>query len=256
MPAQNGQKVFGAGRFYGTALPLTTASISTPVPFLVAQDIAVDFKRDIKKLFGQNQLPVDVSAGMLTVTGKVTNGVFSARAFNDMLIGGTLSTGQLPNVANETLTCTTGSTATVAAANGAAFVTDLGIFGATDGVPLVKVSTATAVLADQYSVSTLGVYQFSSLAARTSLKASYIYSTSGGQTVTMTNQAMGRTGGFSAVVAMLWGTEKATITLNNCISSDYGFATKLDDYNKPTFGFEAACDTSDVLGTYSFAELS
>ena len=31
---------------------------------------------------------------------------------------------------------------------------------------------------------------------------------------------------------------------------------KLDDYNKPTFGFEAACDTSDVLGTYSFAELS
>lgn len=254
MAAQNGQKVFGAGRFYGTAI--STSVVATPAPFGVAQDIAIDFKRDIKKLFGQNQLPVDVSAGMLTVTGKVTNGVLSARAFNDLLIGGTLSTGQIPNIANETITITTGSTAGTAA-NGAGFVTDLGIFGATDGVPLVKATTAAVLTADQYAVtSTSGVYTFSSLAARTSLKASYLYSTSGGQQVSMINQPMGKTGGFSAVVAMLWGVEKATISLNNCISSDYGFATKLDDYTKPTFGFEAATDTSDVLGIYSFAELS
>lgn len=252
MAAQNGQKVFGAGRFYG----IPTVSNATPSPFLVTQDVTIDFKRDIKKLFGQNQLPVDVASGMLSVTGKVTMGAIAARLFNDLMIGGTLSTGQLPNIANETLTCTTGSTATVSAANGAGFNLDLGIYGTTDGVPLVKVSTASVPTADQYSVSTLGVYQFSSLAARTSLKASYLYSTSGGQTVAMTNQPMGKTGNFKSVVTMLWGTDKATMSLNNCMSSDYGLATKLDDYNKPTFGFEAACDTDDILGYFSFAELS
>lgn len=252
MPAQNGQKVFGSGRFYG----IPNVSNPTPSPFLVAQDITIDFKRDVKKLFGQNQLPVDTAAGMLSVTGKVTMATLAGRLFNDLLIGGTLSTGQLPNIANETLAISSGSTATVAAVNGAGFNLDLGIYGTTDGVPLVRVSTASAVLADQYSVSTLGVYQFSSLAARTSLKASYLYSTSGGQTVAMTNQPMGKTGNFQAVVTLLWGTEKSTMSLNNCMATDYGIATKLDDYNKPPFGFEAACDVNDVLGYFSFAELS
>lgn len=253
MAAQNGQKVFGAGRFYGTAI--STAAVKTPTPLGVAQDIAIDFKRDIKKLFGQNQFPVDVSAGMASVVGKVTNGVLNARAFNDLLIGGSLSTGQIPNQVNEAMVITTGST-TYTSTNGAGFVTDLGIYGATDGVPLVKASTAAVLTAGQYAVSTLGVYTFSSLDARTSLYASYLYSTVGGQTSSMINQPMGRTGGFTSVVALLWGTEKATISFNNCISSDFGFATKLDDYTKPTFGFEAACDANDILGTFSFAELS
>lgn len=253
MTAQRGQRVFGAGRFYGI---LTTPENSTPNPFLVTQDISLEFKRDIKRLHGYNQLPVDVAAGMMTITGKVTNGAIAARAFNDLMIGGSLSTGQIPYTAEETLTMTTGSTATVTAANGAAFIQDLGVYGSTDGVPLVKVSTADAVTADQYSVSTLGVYQFSSLAARTSVKASYLYSTSGGQTVTMSNQAMGKTGAFEAVLGFLWGTEKATVDLINCIGSDYSFATKLDDFMRPPFGFEAAAGDDGTLGTFSFAELS
>lgn len=253
MPAQRGQRVFGAGRFYG--IPNAT-EYGTPSPFLVTQDVSLEFKRDIKRLHGYNQIPVDVAAGMMTITGKITNAVLAARAFNDLLIGGSLSTGQIPYAAEETITITSGSTATVAVTNGAAYIQDLGIYGATDGVPLFRVTTASAVTADQYSVSTLGVYQFSSLSSRTSLKASYLYSTSGGQTVTMTNQPMGKTGAFEAVLGFLWGTEKSTINLPNCISSDYTFATKLDDFMKPPFGFEAAEWTDGSLGTFSFAELS
>lgn len=253
MPAQNGQKVFGAGRFYG----INNVANSTPNQGIVVQDISLAFKRDIKRLHGINQLPVEVAAGPMTVSGKATLGGLAARLFNDLMIGGTLSTGQVPNIANETLTITTGSTATATAVNGAAMQADLGIYGATDGVPLVKVATASAVLADQYSVSTLGVYQFSSLAARTSLKASYLYSTVGGQQVAMTNQPMGKTGNFQAVLAWLWGTEKATVNLLNCLGSDYELASKLDDFMKPPFGFDAAADpTTDSLGTASFAELS
>ncbi len=251
MAAQTGQKVFGAGRFYG----INTNTNSTPVPFHVAQDIDIAFDRDIKKLYGINQLPVDVAAGMLSIKGKVTNGVISARSLNDMMMGGTLSTGQVPNIANETITITTGSTAGTAV-NGAGWQQDLGVYGSTDGVPLTKVSTSAVLTADQYAVTTLGVYTFSSLAARTGLKASYLYSTVGGQTVSMTNQPMGKIGSFAAVIAMLWSADKATINLGNCIASNFGFATKLDDYMRPTFSFEAAADANDTLGTFSFAEIS
>lgn len=251
MAAQSGQKIFGAGRFYG----ILATGVATPNPFHVTQDAALDFKRDIKRLHGVNQLPVDVAAGMLTVVGKVTNGVIAARALNDLMIGGTLSTGQIPNIANESLTITTGSTAS-SLVNGAGLVTDLGIYGSTDGIPLTKVTTGTVASADQYSLTTAGAIQLSSLAARTGLKASYLYSTSGGQQVALTNQPMGKTGGFVAVLAFLWSLDKATVQLNNCIASDYGIATKLDDYTKPVFGFEAAVDATDSLGTFSFAEIS
>jgi len=251
MAAQTGQKVFGAGRFYGT----NNTANSTPNQFGVAQNVALDLKRDVKKLYGQNQLPVDVSAGMLSVTGKVELGQLQARLMNDLMIGGTLSTGQIPNIANETITISSGST-TGTAANGAGFNSDLGIYGTTDGVPLIKASTSAVLTIGQYAVSTLGVYTFSSLDAHTSLKASYLYSTSGGQTITMSNQPMGKVGNFQAVIALLWGSDKSSITLPNCMATDYNLASKLDDYMKPGFGFEAATDVNDNLGTFSYAELS
>ena len=251
MAAQNGQKVFGPGRFYGT----NNTANSTPVPLLVTQDVSIDFKRDIKRLYGQNQLPVDVASGQLSVVGKVTAGAVGARVLTDLLLGGTLSTGQIVNVTNETVTILAAATSATAA-NGAGWQADLGIFGATDGVPLVKMSTVAVLVAGQYAVSTLGVFTFSSLDARTSLKSSYFYSTSGGQTVTMANQPSGKVGNFTALVDFLWAPEKATIQLANCMVSDYGLASKLDDYMKPTLGFEAATDVNDNLGTFSFAELT
>lgn len=251
MALQPGQKVFGAGRFYG----LNNNANSTPVPFGLTQDIAITFKRDVKKLYGQNQLPADVASGQLSVTGKVTNGIMAARLLNDLMIGGTLSTGQVPNIVNEVVTVVANST-TATLANGAGFVGDLGIFGSTTNIPLIKVSTIAILTAGQYALSTLGVLTLSSLDANTGLKASYLYSTSGGQTVTMSNQPMGKTGNFLATAALLWGTDKGSITLNNCMGTDYEIATKVDDYTKPPFGFEAATDATDTLGSFSFAELS
>lgn len=251
--AQNGQKVFGAGRFYGIA----TGDL-TPAPFGLTQDMSVDFKRDIKRLYGQNQMPADAASGQLSIVGKVTNGVLSGRAFNDLMVGGTLSTGQTVYSQNETITITTGSTAGTPV-NATALVQDLGLLignGAAAGQPLVRMSTITVLSTGQYSLSTAGAYALSSLESFTQIKATYTYSTIGGQTVTMTNQPMGKIGGFVSVLNMLWGADKTSITLNACIASDYGFATKLDDYNKPTFGFEAFADLNDNLGTFSFAELS
>lgn len=256
MVAQTGQKVFGAGRFYG----IPTSANPTPSPFGVAQDMSLDFKRDIKRLHGLNQLPVDIASGMLSVVGKVTMATINGRLMNDLLIGGSLSTGQIPWIAQEALTITTGSTAATAV-NGAGFQLDLGLYAFASGIPFTKVSTAGAVTTGQYFVSTAGVYTLSSLEAVTALRASYLYSTGGGQQVSMTNQPMGKIGNFQAVMALLWTNisgvqEKASVQLNNCMASDFSMATKLDDYTKPTFGFEAGTDANDVLGTISYAEIN
>lgn len=255
MVAQTGQKVFGAGRFWG--IPSTTNP--TVSPFGVAQDVTLDFKRDIKKLFGQNQLPVDAAAGMLSVTGKVNMGVINGRLINDLMIGGTLSTGQVPYIADEsgTVAGTTVGAGTVTAANGAGFQTDLGVYWSSSGIPLTRVSTASTPATGQYNVvAATGVYTFSSLDGNVAVKLSYLYSTVGGQNVAMTNQPMGTIGKFQAVMGWLWGTEKATVNLAACIGSDISYATKLDDYMKPGFGFEAFCDANNSLGTMSFAEIN
>lgn len=259
MVAQNGQKVFGAGRFYG--VPTTT--YPTPSVFGVVQDMSLDFKRDIKRLHGLNQFPVDVASGMMTVTGKVNMGALNGRLMNDLMMGGTLTTGQIPWIANEAATIA-GSSAgagTVTAANGAGIITDLGVYAYLTGVPFVRTSTAAPPGSGFYQVSTVGLYTFSSLDGNLAVRLSYLYSTSGGQQIAMTNQPMGKVGNFVAVMEMLWtnlaGTqEKASLSLSNCMASDYGLATKLDDYLKPGFGFDAACDSNDSLGTMSLAEVN
>ena len=250
MAAQVGQRVFGAGRMWG----INNTLYSTPTPALVPQDMTFTLKRDVKSLFGYQQLPVDVGAGELSVNGKVTYGSLSARLLNDMMIGGTLSTGQITAAFSEAISLTTGSTQ-AAPANLAGLTVDLGIVATTLGVPFVKQSTATVLTTGQYSLSTLG-YALSSLEAITGLTANYLYSTSGGQTVAMTNQNMGKIGGFQAVMAWVWGTEKATIALNNCLMTGMEFATKNSDFQKPTADWMAAADANNTLGNMSFAELT
>lgn len=254
MAAFNGQKVFGAGQFWG----IPTSSGPTPSQFYVPQNISLDFKRDIKRLFGQNQLPVDIASGTLSVVGKVTMGTLNARLLNDLMLGASLSTGQVPYIARETVVASSTSGAFNVA--NAIWSLDLGLLNSANGIPLVRTLSTAPASTGQYYVTSSGGYIINATdaAALLSLRVSYLYSdaANGGQKVSMTNQAMGKIGAFQAVIGYLWGTEKASIQLNSCMASDYGLNTVLDDYTKPAFGFEAACDTSDVLGTMSFAEVN
>ncbi len=247
-----GQKVFGSGRLFGTL----NGSVSTPNPGIVTQDITIDFKRDPKRLVGQNQMAVNVAAGELVVSGKSNLGGLAGRFFNDLFIGGSLSTGTVTYAQDELLTITTGTTVGGTLANGAALQADLGLYGSTTFVPLIKVSTGSVLTAGQYTLSTVGVLVLSSLDALTGVRATYTYSTVGGQTVSMTNQAMGKTGNFTAVATMLWGTDKSVFSFGNCMATNYSLATKLTDYMRPAFEFDCAVDANGILGSASFAELS
>lgn len=246
--AVNGKKIFGAGRFFG----INNVSNPTPARFGVMQDQTITFKRSAKSLFGENQLAADVCGAELEVTGKVTMGTNNARILSDLIFGNAGTTGQVLEADKESGTVPGSSTYTVTVANSANWTTDLGVRNVTSGKPMTRVASGPTT--GQYSVAA-GVYTFAAADANVPVQISYLWSSSAsGETVALTNQAMGKVGNFTAVMVFPWGTEQDVLTLNNCISTDHEIASKGGDYGKPTLGFMAACDTNDTLGNFTFSQ--
>ena len=251
----NGKKIFGAARFFG----INNVTNPTPARFGLPQDSTVTFKRGTKAIFGEKQLAADVSAGELDVSGKVTYGESNPRIFADLLFGDTGATGQTLEADGELGTVPASSTYTIQVTNHTTWTQDLGVVDVVTGKRMKCVAAAAEVAGVSYSVAA-GVYTFASGDASMAKKISYLYTnSSAGETVVLSNQLMGRVGGFTAVNVFNWTNaagvlEQDVLTLTNCIASDAEIASKMGDYAKPTFGYAAACDQTDSLGTFSFAE--
>ena len=252
MPALNGKKIFGAGRFFG----INNVSNPTPARFAVPQDMSVTFKRGVKSLYGENQLAEDVSGGELDVTGKVSYGTSNARVIASLLFGAATTTGQTFEADNELGTI---ASHTITVFNATAWTTDLGVVNVTTGARYQCVTSGAETAGVSYSVAA-GVYRFASGETGTAFKISYLYAITGaGETVALANQPQGKVSDFAAVYVFPWTNpgnvvEQDVLTLNSCIASDAEIATKTGDYAKPSFSFTAACDTNGNLGTFSFAE--
>lgn len=248
----NGKKVFGAGRFFA----IDNVTNPTPARFQIPQDMSVNFKRSTKTLFGENMFAEDLASGEMNVTGKVTMGTTNPRIFADLIFGATTSTGQILEADNESGTI---ATSHITVTNSATWTVDLGVVNATTGARYKRVAPASEASGISYSV-TAGVYAFAAGETGTVFKISYLYTAAGsGETVSMANQPMGRVGGFTAVYVFPWVNpsnvmEQDILTLNSCVANDSEIATKMGDYGKPTFGLEAAVDTSGNLGTFTFSQ--
>src|ERR1700678_3586470 len=252
MPALNGKKIFGAGRFFG----VNNVTNPTPARFAVPQDMSVTFKRGVKSLYGENQLAEDVSGGELDVTGKVSYGTSNARVIASLLFGAATTTGQTFEADNELGTI---ASHTITVVNAAAWTTDLGVVNVTTGARYQCVTSGSETAGVSYSVAA-GVYHFASGETGTAFKISYLYAIAGsGETVALANQSQGKVSDFAAVYVFPWTNpgnvvEQDVLTLNSCVASDAEIATKIGDYAKPSFSFAAACDTNGNLGTFGFAE--
>lgn len=248
----NGKKTFGAGRFFA----INNVTNPTPARFLVPQDMSATFKRSTKTLFGENMFAEDLASGEMNVTGKVTMGTTNARIFSDLVFGAGNSAGQVNEIDNELGTI---ATHIITVVESATWTVDLGVVNTATGGRYKRVAAASEAAGVSYSVAA-GVYTFATGETGVTFKISYLYGiTSTGETVTMTNQPMGRIGGFTAIYVFPWTNpsnvvEQDVLTLNSCVASDSEIATKMGDYAKPTFGLEAAVDTNEVLGTFTFAE--
>lgn len=242
------QEVFGAGALW--AVP--SGSNPLPVNFGVLQENTIDFTANTKALYGGSRFPVTVAQGTMSITGKGKNGQFKGSLFN-LLLGGSSVTGQTIAIENETGTVPGTSTYTVTVTNSATWVLDLGVKYASTGVALTRVSSVSAV--GTYSVAA-GVYTFHSSDASAAVLVSYTYTTTGGQTITMNNAPTGTATTFKSVTLMRYNSQNATFTLNACVAKKLSLATKIEDFTLPEFDYEAFADTSNVLGTFSVAELN
>jgi hypothetical protein len=65
---------------------------------------------------------------------------------------------------------------------------------------------------------------------------------------------MGYAPTFQADLTLPFQGKNLVVRLNNCISSKFSFATKLDDFIVPEFDFEAFADASGNIMTYSLTE--
>lgn len=250
-----GKKIFGTGRFFG----INNAANPTPARFMIPQDMSVDFKRSTKMLYGENMLAEDIGSGEMTVTGKVTAGATNPRIIGDLVFGVSGSAGQTLEADNELGTLVTHAYTVTNSADTP--LVDLGVVNTTNGQRYTRVAPASEVAGKSYSFNAAtGVYTFNAAEAGTTFKFSYLYTVAAsGESLTLSNQAMGRVGGFTGVYVFPWTNpslvvEQDVLTLNNCLATDTGIATKMGDYAKPTFGFEAAVDVNENLGTFSFAE--
>jgi hypothetical protein len=243
------QLAFGSGSVWG----INTASNPTPARFGVTQEMSVDFTAATKPIFGQNNLPFSVAKASLQTKGKITFGQFNGRVINELFFGGNSSAGQTLAVDSESGTIPT-TPYQITVANAATFQTDLGVVDVATGLPMTRVASSPAT--GQYSVNTsTGVYTFASADTTKAVKISYTYTTaSGGQTYTINQQAMGTANTFKTVMSLPYNGQKATLTLNSCVSSKLSLATKLEDFTKPSFDFEAFADSNGTLGTISVAE--
>jgi len=241
-----GKKLFGAGRFFG----INGVTNPTPTRFQTMQDSSIDFKAATKSLFGENRLPVAVAVGEVTITGKVTLGANNSRMFADLLFSDAQSTGSILESDKEAWAIPT-TPYQVTVTNSATWTTDLGV---TDTTGKVYTRVASSPTTGQYSVAA-GVYTFAAADTGLNVLVSYLYTSSTlGSKITVDNTVMGPAGSFQGVMVMPYGTEQDVFTFNNCITQGAAIANKNGDYAKPTFDFMCSTDSTDTLGTLSFAE--
>lgn len=104
---------FGSGVLYGTR---TDVAASTPRKFGTLQNVSVDFKGELKQLYGQNQFAESVARGKTSISWKAQIGRINGPIFNEMFFGETSVTGGTLAVFKEQATIPAAPSAATSAA--------------------------------------------------------------------------------------------------------------------------------------------
>ena len=253
------QLAFGAGALWGNRTDQTGSGIG-PDQFAILQDVQIDWDWTTKELWGQFQFPVDIARGQGKITGKAKFARIFGAIYGDLFFGQTPASGQLTVAENEAATVPATTPYTLAVANAATYADDLGVYyasGSAAGNRFTRVTTPAA--AGQYSVNpATGIYTFAAADASSALLVSYLYTSTAGKKLVLTNQLIGVTPTFKAT----FYTTKTTggvpaglaLVLNACTATKLSLPTRIDDYEIQEFDFSAFADATGAIGTLSVNE--
>lgn len=243
-------RAFGPGIAYVTR---TDIANGTPINIGKAQSFSLEFKGNIKELYGQEQLPLDAARGTVKVSGKMTAALLSGAAWNAAFFGQSFQAGGFKWNVGEAASVPGTSPYTVTVANSADFDADLGVIYAATSLPFTKVASNPAQ--GEYSVAA-GVYTFAAADEGVQVKITYTSTVMTGQKLIITNQLLGTAPTFQLDYYTSRNSSPFVLRMNECQADSLSLASKLEDFIMPEFAFECFVDASDTLGTLVFPEVS
>lgn len=241
---------FGTGLLYAEPTLGNLPTNPTPVRLLL-QEVSVEFKGDLKKLYTQGQFPIATARGKIEVNGKAKIVNYDPDPINQLFWAQTIAAGiQIP-VDKELANIPGSSTFTITVTNAATFAKDNGVFytsGAKPGQMLLRVASGPTT--GQYAVnSTSGIYTFAAADNTLGVAISYTYSNSTrGKTITLNNQLMGYAPVCRVDVWNNFRNQVLGIRLNACTFGSWTYPSKLEDFWVSDVSFDANTDSSDTLG--------
>jgi hypothetical protein len=239
---------FGSGVLYGYPNSGNLAANPTPYRFGVLQDAQVDFKGDLKKLYGQQQFAVAKARGKIDVTVKAKLAVLDPNLLNQLYFAQAGATGITLVADGEAQTVPAASPYTVTVNNAAAFAMDYGVQYAATQQQLTRLASGTPAQG-QYTVSAGGAYTFAAADEGAGVLISYTYtSATRGETITLTNQLLGYAPNFRALLYNTTSGKFIALELFNCTASEISVPTKQEDFWIVDFNFDASVDATNTLG--------
>lgn len=257
---------FSVGTVVGrrTGVDQNNVAITTPTPgrLMTLQDIDIEMDRSLKELRGQYQMPVDIAAADMKITGKAKYAGMQASMANELFFGQALTTGASTGeqVAVDEVHAAA-ATITIAPPASGVFVHDLGVFYQATGIQLTRVGAAPSVGSYEV-VDATGVYTFNASEAG-NLLFTYSYTVGAGVTtmklITLSNQLMGISPSFEIHCQMNYPNNSGIVNtlnlkLNACRASKFGFPFKNQDYTMLGLDFMAFADASNTLGTITWTQ--
>lgn len=246
MSVYSNQIGFAAGTLIGTQT--NAAGVVTPQKFGILQDVDLSLTAELKELYGQKRFALAMAPGKTKIELKAKFAAISGNLFNQLFFGGVVTATQTLFADSEAANIPASTTFTVTAANGATFLSDEGVYYQT-GLPLSKVATLAA--AGQYIPPTgsPGVYTFDSADASLGVYLSYLYGTTAGLQMAITNNPMGQGPTFKVVLSQPFDSRQTNFIFNNCQASKLSFPTKQDDFTITEIDFMVTADASGNIGT-------
>lgn len=239
---------FGTGVLYGNPVLGNLPTNPTPFRFGVLQEVTVDFKADLKKLYGQYQFPTATARGKIDVTIKGKLAVFDPNMLNQLYWAQTAASGYYLIVDGEQQTVALNA-ATVS--NTSPVVEDWGVQYKTTGQQLIKVANAAAVVTGQYAHNVnSNAYVFASGDNGNVVAISYTQNvaTNAGVTITLANQLMGYAPELGMLLYNRFRTKYFAVELNDVTLGSISVPTKLEDFWISDFDGSANADASNTLG--------
>ncbi len=240
---------FGVGVLIATSRT-DSSGIALAVPqsyrLAILQDVSTDFSFESKPLYGANQLPVDQGRGKAKLSFSAKTADVNAAALAALHFGITPTVGvKLPQLDYAFTIPATPFQITPTFPSTGTFLSDLGVMD-TSGNNYTRVATAPTT--GQYSV-TGGVYTFAATDTGKAMLISSEYSAStGGIIVPMSNQLMGYSPSFSAILYNDSKGSKLGLKLTNCQSDKLSLPFKNEDFVVADFGFMALDDGTGSAG--------